>query len=149
MPIRSRFSTISAAVILAFGAPAIAADVDFQRLLKADSKPGSWMTYHGNYSGWYYSTLSEINAGNVNKLNEAWSHVASRSVRGLQSPASRRWHPVLLRFVQSGLWALSRQAAFGLASSPAVRHGATDGGHSTQHLRTHLTLQPDFLPNGW
>ena len=63
----------------------MAADVTSERLLKADSEPGNWMTYHGNYASWHYSGLSEINSGNVKGLTEAWSHVASRSVRGLQS----------------------------------------------------------------
>src|SRR5947207_5198761 len=67
------------------GAPALAADVDFQRLLKADQEPQNWMTYHGSYKSWHYSALADISAENVRNLREAWSHVASRSVRGLQS----------------------------------------------------------------
>lgn len=47
-------------------------------------EPGNWMTYHGNYKSWHYSPLEQINAGNADKLTEAWSHVASRANRGLQ-----------------------------------------------------------------
>jgi PQQ-dependent dehydrogenase (methanol/ethanol family) len=80
-----RLSAMAVAAILAAGCGSLAADVTSDRLLKADSEPGNWMTYHGNYQSWHYSGLSEINAGNVKGLREAWSHVASRSVRGLQS----------------------------------------------------------------
>jgi PQQ-dependent dehydrogenase (methanol/ethanol family) len=66
-------------------ASAMAADVDFKRLLNADNDPDNWLSYHRTYKSWHYSPLAEINTGNVGKLKEAWSHVASRSVRGLQS----------------------------------------------------------------
>ena len=55
------------------------------RLINADSEPGNWMTYAGTYKSWHYSMLDQINKSNVGNLHEAWSHVASRSVRGLQS----------------------------------------------------------------
>ena len=32
----------------------------------------SWPTYHGDYSGRRYSTLSKINAANINSLSLAW-----------------------------------------------------------------------------
>ena len=63
---------------------AYAADVDGQRLLNADKEPGNWMSYHGGYKSWHYSALDQINTRNVGKLQEAWSHVASRANRGLQ-----------------------------------------------------------------
>jgi PQQ-dependent dehydrogenase (methanol/ethanol family) len=82
-----RHSAMAVAAILAAGCGStpMAADVTSDRLVKADSEPGNWMTYHGNYQSWHYSGLSEINSSNVKGLTEAWSHVASRSVRGLQS----------------------------------------------------------------
>ena len=43
------------------------------------------MTYHGSYKSWHYSALDQINTSNVGKLQEAWSHAASRANRGLQS----------------------------------------------------------------
>jgi PQQ-dependent dehydrogenase (methanol/ethanol family) len=61
-----------------------AADVDGQRLINSDQEPGNWMSYHGGYKSWHYSALDQINADNVGKLQEAWSHVASRANRGLQ-----------------------------------------------------------------
>ena len=62
-----------------------AADVDATRLNNAEKEPDNWMTYHGTYKSWHYSPLAQINTGNVAQLRAAWSHVASRSVRGLQS----------------------------------------------------------------
>ena len=85
MNTRSRLAVLSASVMLAFAAPASAADVDFKRLLNAQKDPDNWLTYHGSYNSWHYSGLKDINTGNVKNLREAWSHVASRSVRGLQS----------------------------------------------------------------
>jgi PQQ-dependent dehydrogenase (methanol/ethanol family) len=64
---------------------ACAADVTYERLLSADKDPANWMSYHGSYKSWHYSALDQINTRNVGKLQEAWSHVASRANRGLQS----------------------------------------------------------------
>jgi len=35
--------------------------------------PGTWPTYNGDYSGARYSTLDQINAGNVGSLGVAWA----------------------------------------------------------------------------
>ena len=73
-----------AAAGLTVAASGFAAEVDGNRLDHADREPGNWMTYHGTYKSWHYSPLDQINTGNVTKLTEAWSHVASRANRGLQ-----------------------------------------------------------------
>jgi len=62
-----------------------AADVTWDRLLNAEGEPGNWMMYHGTFKSWHYSALEQINTANVHRLQEAWSHVASRANRGLQS----------------------------------------------------------------
>ena len=67
-----------------FVSAAAAAELDGQRLIQADQEPGNWMTYHGTYKSWHYSPLDQINTSNVGRLQEAWSHVASRANRGLQ-----------------------------------------------------------------
>src|SRR5215469_12351113 len=36
----------------------------------------TWPTYHGDYSGRRYSTLSKINASNITSLTLAWVHRA-------------------------------------------------------------------------
>ena len=45
--------------------------VDFARI--QNPKPGDWVSYNGNLSGNRYSSLDQINAGNVNKLALQWS----------------------------------------------------------------------------
>ena len=39
----------------------------------ADPSPNDWLMYRGNYAGWSYSKLDQINAGNVNQLQLKWS----------------------------------------------------------------------------
>jgi len=58
-------------------APAVtqAGDVTADRLLHTDREPQNWLTYYGNYRGWRYSPLAQINAGNVQKLTVKWSFV--------------------------------------------------------------------------
>ena len=46
--------------------------LSYDRLLKADAEPGSWLTYSGNYGGWRYSRLEQINRDNVKNLKLAW-----------------------------------------------------------------------------
>lgn len=41
-----------------------------------------WPTYHGDYSGRHYSPLTQINAGNVDRLTLAWVHRLDTSPRG-------------------------------------------------------------------
>ena len=80
---RAALATVFSAALLAAGS-SFAADVDAKRLVNSDKEPGNWMSYHGSYKSWHYSSLDQINTRNVSKLTEAWSHVASRANRGLQ-----------------------------------------------------------------
>ena len=48
-------------------------------------EPSNWLQYRGNYGGWGYSPLDKINAGNVGKLQLAWS-LATGQTEGHQSP---------------------------------------------------------------
>jgi hypothetical protein len=66
------------------GAPAIADDVTADRLVNSDKEPNNWLSYHGGYKSWHYSALDQVNTSTVGKLQEAWSHAASRANRGLQ-----------------------------------------------------------------
>ena len=72
----SKLSALSLASALLPWSVGTAADIDGTRLVNADKEPDNWMTYHGSYKSWHYSALDQINAGNVNNLKEAWSHVA-------------------------------------------------------------------------
>src|SRR5215467_6598708 len=42
-----------------------------QRLIKPE--PENWLMIRGNYQGWGYSPLDQINPGNVKKLSVAWA----------------------------------------------------------------------------
>jgi alcohol dehydrogenase (cytochrome c) len=48
------------------------AQVPYERILKAESEPGNWLTYSGNYSSHRHSALKQITAGNVSRLKPAW-----------------------------------------------------------------------------
>src|SRR5580698_8531207 len=49
-----------------------AANVTAQRLARAQSEPGQWMTYGGTYSEQRFSTLKQINSGNIGDLGLKW-----------------------------------------------------------------------------
>lgn len=63
---------IRTGLTLAAAACSLMAQVTFERLLKADQEPGSWMTYSGNYRGWRYSSLDQVNRQNAGKLKVKW-----------------------------------------------------------------------------
>ncbi|HWK54880.1 MAG TPA: hypothetical protein VNR18_10955, partial [Hyphomicrobiales bacterium] len=48
------------------------AQVSPERLLDADSEPGSWLLYHGAYDGQRHSTLDQITQSNVANLEIKW-----------------------------------------------------------------------------
>jgi alcohol dehydrogenase (cytochrome c) len=50
----------------------LAAQVTYDRIAAAESEPGSWLTYSGNYAGHRYSALREIDRENVTTLRPAW-----------------------------------------------------------------------------
>jgi len=43
-----------------------------QELLKLQADPNQWSQQSGNYSGWRYTALDQINKGNVANLGVAW-----------------------------------------------------------------------------
>jgi PQQ-dependent dehydrogenase (methanol/ethanol family) len=51
-----------------------AAAVDSQRLIDADTEPGSWMSYGRTYSEQRFSPLDRISTQNVGELGLAWSY---------------------------------------------------------------------------
>jgi alcohol dehydrogenase (cytochrome c) len=58
------------ALLLCGGA---SAQVTYQRLLGADQEPHNWLTYSGDYQGWRYSRLDQINTGNASRLAMQWT----------------------------------------------------------------------------
>ena len=70
---RTSGSVIAVLVALASGS---AAQVPFDRLRRAGSEPGSWLTYSGTYAGHRFSSLAEITPANVARLRPAWVYQA-------------------------------------------------------------------------
>src|ERR1041385_3948931 len=79
-------------VIVIIGAAALSALVHAQAQLDPAllGKPpvSAWPTYHGDYSGRHYSTLSQINQANVKNLGLAWVYRANTNVRGAETGGS-------------------------------------------------------------
>ncbi len=50
----------------------LAAQVPFERLVKSNSEPGSWLTYSGAYDAQRFSRLDQIDTGNVARLKPVW-----------------------------------------------------------------------------
>ena len=48
-------------------------DTTSERLLNADKEQQNWITHHKDYSAQRFSTLDQINAGNVKDLKVAWT----------------------------------------------------------------------------
>ncbi len=48
------------------------AQVPYQRLAKASSEPGAWLTYSGGYAGHRFSPLAQITPANVAGLKPKW-----------------------------------------------------------------------------
>jgi alcohol dehydrogenase (cytochrome c) len=48
------------------------AQVTASRIAGGAREPQNWLTYSGNYRGWRYSPLDQINTTNVNKLSVQW-----------------------------------------------------------------------------
>ena len=69
-------AAVCAAVASGIGATSAAElkvynNVTQQRL--DNPEPSNWLMYRGNYQGWGYSPLEQINAGNVKQLEPVWS----------------------------------------------------------------------------
>src|ERR1700678_3822989 len=64
----------------------LSAQVSFDRLRQADSAPGNWLTYSGNYNAQRYSRLDQITAANVPHLRPAWVYQMQTTERVETSP---------------------------------------------------------------
>jgi alcohol dehydrogenase (cytochrome c) len=62
-----------------FGTLALAAQVSYERIVKAASEPGSWLTYSGNYEGSRFSLLDQITPANVSRLQTRWVYQAQQN----------------------------------------------------------------------
>jgi len=59
--------------LFASASVACAANITPARLLNTEKEPHNWLTYYGNYKGWRYSNLTQINTQNVQKLTVKWT----------------------------------------------------------------------------
>ncbi|HEY5082986.1 MAG TPA: PQQ-binding-like beta-propeller repeat protein, partial [Rhizomicrobium sp.] len=50
----------------------VGAQITSQRIEHAASEPQNWITYGGTYANQRYSTLTQINQGNVKNLEQQW-----------------------------------------------------------------------------
>jgi len=62
-------ATVSAASMLLTN---VQAQVSGERLLNAESEPGNWLLYHGDYDGHRHSELTQITTANVDTLELKW-----------------------------------------------------------------------------
>ena len=53
--------------------PVGAADMTFERALNVGKEPHNWLLHHGNYEGWRFSQLKQINTDNVKNLKVAFT----------------------------------------------------------------------------
>ena len=58
-------------VIFGLGVPSVTQG--HQGLLAQQKDPKQWVMPNGNYSGWNYSALDQINLSNIQNLTMAWS----------------------------------------------------------------------------
>jgi alcohol dehydrogenase (cytochrome c) len=61
-------------VLLILAAGVSMAQVSYERILRAGSEPGAWLTYSGAYDARRYSPLAQITRDNVGSLKPAWMH---------------------------------------------------------------------------
>lgn len=60
------------AVVVLAATPWMAAQVSFDRILRADDEPNNWLTYSGSLNGQRFSQLSQIAPDNVARLRLQW-----------------------------------------------------------------------------
>ncbi len=76
-------ASLAALPMLASAALPAYSPVTDARLTKPEA--ANWLMYRGNYEGWGYSALKQINSQNVGKLVPAWSY-ATGMTEGHQAP---------------------------------------------------------------
>ncbi len=60
------------ALLAAFFALGLSAQVTTEDLLRDADTPADWLNYHGGYAGWRHSKLAEVNADNAEQLRLKW-----------------------------------------------------------------------------
>jgi alcohol dehydrogenase (cytochrome c) len=62
-----------------------AAEVTYDRLLKAAQEPQNWLTYSGGYASHRHSLLTQIDARNVQRLQQAWVFQVDSSLQNFEA----------------------------------------------------------------
>src|ERR1043165_3191138 len=65
-------SGVTAAVLAVAFSGSVFAQVPYDRIVKAESEPGNWLTYAGSYKSQRYTQLDQINKQNVAQLKPEW-----------------------------------------------------------------------------
>src|SRR5256885_17139519 len=72
-------------VLLSF-ALTLSGQVAYERLRQAESDPGNWLPYSGNYTAHRYSRLDQITPANAGRLRLAWAYPAGPTGKIETSP---------------------------------------------------------------
>src|SRR5579885_3556838 len=62
------------------------AQVPYERIVKASSEPGNWLTYSGNYEAHRFSPLAQLTPANVSGLKTIWTYQARTAGRFETTP---------------------------------------------------------------
>ncbi len=97
---------VNAAIVIAFGAVAIAQSLDPSALLKPTAD--AWPTYHGDYTGQRHSKLSQITPANVHQLTLAWAFQTNQAQQIKATPILV--NGVIYITTPDNLWALDARS---------------------------------------
>jgi alcohol dehydrogenase (cytochrome c) len=67
-----RYIALATLVAAALSSGPASAQVPYDRIVKAESEPASWLTYAGGYKSQRYTALDQINKQNVTQLRPLW-----------------------------------------------------------------------------
>ena len=73
-------------LLLLLAVPVASGQVPYERIRRAESEPGNWLTYSGNYQSHRHSLLTQINPGNVARLKPAWVYQIRNAEKVETSP---------------------------------------------------------------
>jgi alcohol dehydrogenase (cytochrome c) len=126
---------VLAAIVLA-GAPALAAEVTFDRLVNADKEPQNWLMNHRTYDGQRFSPLDQINKQNIKSLHLAYAVALGGSAANENIEATP--------LVEDGFLYIVDQ--WGIVYKIDVRSG--DVGRIVWHMDPHQQKPPSWGNHG-
>ena len=101
-----------------------------QRLLDADKEQQNWITHHNDYSAQRFSTLDQINAGNVKDLKVAWTmQLGGVEGGGIWSHGGLEGTPIVedgFMYVTDGWGSVYKIDTHGGKGTPALEDGPQD-----------------------